>query len=261
VLSINIFNYLALPVEIIRYHYGVHSCYQIVVRGAKPPRSALPGGHALLIEASFNRDLAAGLEGICSILNQDESSDLLCQELRKLVRAWQESGPNLRKMLAAHKSLAERVHRGSTFLMPTEDGNGYLGWEPMGFGNQLGVADFALRYFLHLVVHPQWQKFGGPCQRPGCGRYYVKKRKSQKVYCSGKCGHATTASTLTRQRRAEEHADKLSRAQKRVTKCPIRRNTDWKRWLSEVEPDLSVSFLTRAVNKGELRPPWGSYSK
>jgi hypothetical protein len=223
---------------------------------AKTPRSALSGGQALLLETSLNSALPGGLEGICAILNGDESSDLLCKEFRRLIRAWQASGPNLRKMLLADKSLAARAQRGSAFLVPTDNGNGYLGWEPMGLGNQLSWSDMALRYFLYLVVQPQWQKLGGPCKRPGCGCYYVKKRASQKAYCSRRCGNAVTATAATRKKRDEKHADKLHRARTALRKwIKTRTQLDWKDWVAKNEQDLSPRFLTRAVNNGELKVP------
>jgi hypothetical protein len=215
--------------------------------------SVVPVARGLSIETAFNPNLPRSLDDICRTLNQDDS-DLLSQELRKLVIAWQRSGPNLRKMLASHETLAVRVRCGNTFLVATENGNGHLGWEPIGFGNPVGWDGVALRYFLYLVVHPAWWRLGGPCAR--CGRYYVKRRTSQKTYCRRRCGFAATATAATKTRRLEIHGRKLRRARvlaRRWTRSGTR--LDWKKWIARREPSLSSQFLTRAVNKGELQQP------
>ena len=207
----------------------------------------------LLLEASLNSGLPRGLDDVCQILN-GEPTDLLCQELRKLVTAWQESGPNLRKMLAMDKTLAERMNRGSTFLVPTDDGHGYLGWEPVGLGNRVGWDGIALRSFLWLIVSQEWWRLGGPCAR--CGRYYVKRRKSQKTYCTRRCGSAATATANTKEKRAAKHADKLMRARALVvTWSTARTRLNWKTWTSKRDRELTPKFLTRALNKGELEQP------
>ncbi len=59
----------------------------------------------------------------------------------------------------------------------------------------------ALSLFHLLTVTPDCEKLAGPC--PRCDRYYIKKRASQKVYCSRRCGNAATAVGRTRERIAE----------------------------------------------------------
>ena len=61
-----------------------------------------------------------------------------------------------------------------------------------------------------LTVIPRCDKIAGPC--PRCDRYYIKKRASQTVYCSRRCGNAATAVARTRERIASERRDKLARA-------------------------------------------------
>ncbi len=73
------------------------------------------------------------LESTCHVLNIVEPSELRI-ELRKLVKAWQESGPNLTKMLDADKALAHRAERGVTRLVPTNSGKGHLLWLPTAPG-------------------------------------------------------------------------------------------------------------------------------
>jgi hypothetical protein len=108
--------------------------------------------------------------------------------------------------------------------------------------------------FHQLTVNPQCERLAGPCAR--CGNYYIKKRASQKVYCSRRCGNAATAVVRTRERVAAEHEDKMRRAADAARKwSSARSNLDWKLWVSSKEPDITPKFLTRAVNRGVLKPP------
>ena len=104
------------------------------------------------------------------------------------------------------------------------------------------------------TLNPEWDKLAGPCAR--CGNYYMKKRASQKVYCSRRCGNAATAVVRTRERLDKEHVDKLRRTQAAMQKwSTARTKDDWKVFVSKREPGITPKFLTRAVNKGELKPP------
>ena len=108
--------------------------------------------------------------------------------------------------------------------------------------------------FHFLTLNPHCEKLAGPCAR--CESYYVKKRASQKVYCSRRCGNAATAVIRTREKLAAERADKLRRATAAARKWTTTRTSlDWKRWVSDMEPDITPKFLTRAVNQGVLKPP------
>lgn len=109
--------------------------------------------------------------------------------------------------------------------------------------------------FVHmLVTNPLMEKIAGPCAR--CEKYYVKKRASQKVYCSRTCGNAATAAIRTREVFVEKREDKLRRAISAARKW-VRAKTDldWKSWVEQQEPDITARFLTRAVNQGELKEP------
>src|SRR5665213_2386812 len=193
------------------------------------------------------------LEGILSLLNGNAPLELT-SEVRKLVDIWQKSGPNLRKMLRENRDLARRVRHGRTELVPTETGKGHLLWLPEL--PDLDVSrwkDQAICHFMDLVLNPQWHKLGGPCQR--CGDYYIKKTVRQKAYCSRRCGSAGNAVVTTRRRREEEHRNKVCLAQKAADAwTTIQTRQPWKRWVSE-QTKITVKWLTRAANTGELREP------
>src|SRR5258706_7307268 len=193
------------------------------------------------------------LEGICFLLNSREPLEL-CSELRRLVEVWQKSGPNLGKMRKGDPVLAARVLHGRTHLVPTRTGKGHLLWLPTPHDfDARRWKDHALTAFMDLIVSPQWDKLGGPCVR--CQKYYIKKTARQKSFCSRRCGSASTAISKTKQRREAARAQKLLMAQigiegwtKGLTEQP------WKEWVSK-KTKITVKWLTRAVNKAELRSP------
>ncbi len=103
------------------------------------------------------------------------------------------------------------------------------------------------------TLNPEWDKLAGPCAR--CGNYYIKKRASQDVYCSRRCGNAATAVTRTRERTHSERKGKLRRAKTAIRKWrSVKTQQDWKSWVARTTK-IDPRFLTRAVNKGDLVPP------
>lgn len=193
------------------------------------------------------------LETICSILNSRTPAELRSQ-LRRLVEAWHRSGPNLERMLKENQTLFHRIRVGRTFLLPTNTGKGHLFWLPSPRDVEVTSWEHqALAHFMALVVNPQWHKLGGPCYR--CRKYYVKKTLRQKAYCSRRCGSISTALATMRRKRAKEHWDKLERAQKALERwTSVRTEGSWKEWVA-VETDITVRWLTRAVNAGGLKAP------
>jgi len=195
------------------------------------------------------------LESICYVLN-DAAPRELSSELRTLVKRWQESGPNLVKLLDSDKTLADRTRHGRTLLVPTASGRGHLLWLSTSPDfNPRSWKDHALAHFLDLVVNPQWHKLGGPCAR--CSQYYIKKTKRQKTYCSRKCGSALTAATTVQKARKAEHEHKLRRAQIALDSWASKHTRlSWKQSVSN-KTRLTTKGLTRALNKGELQVPGG----
>jgi hypothetical protein len=177
--------------------------------------------------------------------------------LRKLVHEWWRSGPNLKKFSLANPKV--RADADSFWCRtPLE-----LYWGDSGNADALHTLhdepastpyDEAIRFFLLLIMNPYANKLAGPCAR--CGNYYLKKRVSQKVYCSRRCGNASTATARTREKRRREHADRLRRSGAAIQKWSrAQRKMDWKQWVSKQVCDITPNFLTRAVNKGELKAP------
>ena len=177
--------------------------------------------------------------------------------LRKIVHAWWKSGPNLRKFRLVNPKMSADADSFCSRI-PVE-----LYWGDSGNANFLHTLldeprstpyEEAIRFFLLLITNPYANKLAGPCAR--CGNYYLKKRVSQKVYCSRRCGNARTATVRTREQRIQNHADKLRRSRAAIRKwMRTRTGLDWKQYVCKQESDITPKFLTRAVNRGELKPP------
>jgi hypothetical protein len=176
------------------------------------------------------------------------------EELRRLVRLWIESGPDLIEMFREEPELELRIRHGRTTFYPMHDGRGHLDWSPKVIGPaQPSFKNDALEDFMILITNPLWELLGGPCSR--CGDYYLKKTKRQKVYCSRVCSSKTTAVSTMRQRRQQEHADKIRRAQEAIDDwSKARRRQTWKRWVAN-RTGCSLNWITRAANNRSLRVP------
>lgn len=178
------------------------------------------------------------------------------EELRLLVEQWQssgKSGPNLRELLSQRPDLQHRCAKRLMTLWPTSSGRGHLEWQGL---ETYDPAERAFELFFELISNPLWETLGGPCAR--CGRYYLKNTKRQKVYCSRTCGSGATARSAVQKKRIEEHKQKLRWARSEIKSWRSRkRRIGWKRWISQRNPDLTVQWLTRAHNRGELSAPNG----
>lgn len=213
----------------------------------------------------------AALNEICGALNSEANSELKLH-LRTWVKAWQASGPNLKKLCGSlpnpqrmalmwAMSILWNPTDGAMaelLFVPGPELERLLGekrvWQkgPDGKRKLTGEAE-AMCLFQQLTVNPLWGGLAGPC--PRCDRYYIKKRTSQTTYCSRRCGNAATAVARTRERIASERADKLARARAAMKRWkPTAARQDWKRWVSS-KTGIDLRFLTRAVTKGDLVPP------
>jgi hypothetical protein len=212
----------------------------------------------------LNEPSREDLEQICSVLNGERQPELRLP-LRRLIKSWQASGPNLKKMMHADFGQWRDVQESwKAQWLPTRTGRAHLLLLPdlppdhMKKGQDGAYRPTpeggAMVLFYSLTLNPEWDRLGGPCER--CARYYVMNTVRQKRYCSRKCSSFATATASTRKRLDEEHANKLRRAQAAAQMWfESRTSLDWKRWVSRKEPDITSKWLTRAVNKGELGAP------
>jgi len=214
------------------------------------------------------------LERFCELLNSTEQPELK-EHLRQLVRAWQESGPNLEKMTWESQTLLPLGPLFSRVIwMPTGGGRATLWVMPnyTKLEDQLGLERIkrqkpdgtwmltpeaeAWKEFGFFTLNPHCEELAGPCAR--CGNYYVKKRATQKVYCSRSCGNAATAVVRTAAKVKAERDEKMVRAKAMIRKWNTlkgRSGLVWKEWLRKQEPSITDKFVTRRVNTGELPEP------
>ena len=174
--------------------------------------------------------------------------------LREIVRLWQLSGPNLFRFSVNNRDLWAEVDGYwktiPLYLVGSPNGGGALLWNDRPSRNPRREA---LRFFINLLMNPECDKLAGPCER--CDRYYIRKTVRNKSYCSRSCGTQATALAATKKTRAEAHANKLRTARALISRYEaIRTKVPWKQWVS-LRGEISPRFLTRAVNKGELKTP------
>jgi hypothetical protein len=177
--------------------------------------------------------------------------------LKELVEAWQRSGPDLEKFYRDWPTVWANVTR-YWKATPVE-----LSWGPSGgaclvhrFTDRPGRTPLeeAFRFFILLIMNPKWDKLAGPCA--GCGAYYMRRTARNSTYCTRRCATRTTAIAATRKRRDEERAEKLRKATQLSQQwLSARTKQDWKPWISRREPEITIHWLTRAVNQGDLKPP------
>lgn len=176
------------------------------------------------------------------------------RELRRLVQAWFDSGPNVAKLFSGDPELALAAMHCRLLLIPTKTSRAKVMCvtvpEKMPPGEPLEIA---LGLFLGFLIDPYNERLSGPCKH--CDKFYVKKTKRQIVYCSKRCGLNHTSQSVLRKRRLREHLATLKKAERFATRwAAARTSKDWKSWVNK-EALISKNFLTRAVRKGELTEP------
>jgi hypothetical protein len=108
--------------------------------------------------------------------------------------------------------------------------------------------------FANVLVSPLHRDVGS-CDR--CKRYFLNvSGHRNKLYCGRRCAALESATRATRRRLDRERQEKLKRARAAVRDWTHGKGADWKQWVSR-RTGLSAKFLTRALNRGELKPPAG----
>src|ERR1035437_8994158 len=230
------------------------------------------------IQTAIVADARRGLEFVVGTLNSPQGS-----ELRQIVKLWQASGPSTLELFVENPTLSRELQAAwRPLLLPTKSGNANInfvgGWgakEMVAGLGEAGLRHQAVVLFNALIVNPLWGKLAGPC--PRCQNYYIKKRESQKVYCSRRCGNAATAEARTREVLEKDRLTKLRMSVEEIQNWTISRTKeDWKPWVAkrvtkrmlkellragtrklpaEKRASITSKFLTRAVGKGKIIPP------
>lgn len=205
------------------------------------------------------------LEFLCDVLNrklgQDTQREAEAQALIGLMERLKKCGGNLLRMMDGDPQLLNSVREACTaFWLPTKTGRAYLVLQPpervllpLSPKDIQTPEEYAAMLFHVWTLNPEWDKLAGPCAR--CGRYYIKKRASQKVYCSAKCGSTATAIARTREKLEQERNGKIKRAKASLREWrKARTKEDWKIFVSR-KTGIDKRFLTR--HETELKPAKG----
>jgi hypothetical protein len=122
----------------------------------------------------------------------------------------------------------------------------------------------ATKLFFQFITGP-FQREVGQCKR--CRVYFWNQwGHSNKLYCNARCASADTAARVTSERRRKERQDNLAAVQRAIKRFEqlsaekrSRYGRNWKRWVKgEAGSEISLNFITRAINTGELRTPLSS---
>jgi hypothetical protein len=202
----------------------------------------------------------SGLEGIVQILNGEGRRDHPLHDevqanLIRLVQAWRQAQD--RKSVAVLKiewprgcpKWQEIERRCRSLLLPS--GTGVVPGVAYVAKGPWTAWDFAIQEFIWLITNPLRDRLSGPCAR--CKRYYIKKRKSQKVYCSRRCGNTATAVLRTRAKWDEQRGKRLTKAKEALRIwADSKISEEFRTWAVKRYPDLTKKFLTRAINNKEI---------
>lgn len=175
------------------------------------------------------------------------------RELRRLVQAWFDSGPNVKRLFDSEPTLTEAARHFQASIVATDGPTARLIYLTVPESTPIGPRSIALGLFLDFLLSPFNTRLGGPCAH--CNQYFIKKNRRQKVYCSQRCGLRHTALTVNRNRRAKEHREMLEKAQESIARwAKSRVRADWKNSVSK-DTMISKNWLTRRVKDGELVEP------
>jgi hypothetical protein len=175
------------------------------------------------------------------------------EKMRELVGKWRASGPNLKTLFRQNPRLSELSALGAVTLWPSDTGRGYLEWTPATPDDESSSENEALGEFFKLIANPNWKMLAGPCKR--CDDYFLKRTSRKRNYCSRGCSGFTTAISAMKKKRMAERKALIARVQAAIAKYEKAKTYwDWKRWVA-AEAECSVRWLSRAVNKGDLREP------
>jgi hypothetical protein len=175
--------------------------------------------------------------------------------LRDIVQRWQMSGPDPVKF---HRDNPSTWVDADSYLKANPPGlwcmrSGGVGLIQSPFPGRTPYEK-ALRFFLMLITNPAWKKLGGPCA--ACGEYYIRRTARNSTYCKRSCATRTTAIRATRKKRDNERTEKVQKATRFIQEWrSARTKLDWKHWVARRDPELTLHWLTRAVNNGDLIAP------
>jgi hypothetical protein len=197
---------------------------------------------------------AGDLERICDVLNSSAYPNRQ-RELRQFVQRWRVSGPNLEKMLDEDEALADELQN-SWFgkYISGAHGRAHILLRPKKLKHN--DHEYAVGMFAALTLHPECERLQGPCAYRRCGKYYLQKTRRKTDFCSRPCQQKAGGLRHRQAQLTELRNEKLRKAEVAIRQWRTsRKRLDWMTWVCRHIPEITRTFLTRAVNKGDLIPP------
>jgi hypothetical protein len=204
---------------------------------------------------------------------------LMLKQLRRYVDSWITEGVDwslfrfsewTRNNADLAKELQSAVKTTGFRLMGTVSGGAMPVMVDAGLqaASRLAERD-AASLFLAILADPMSHNLGR-CRYASCQRYFVNLSGHEKAYCSRQCATRDSA-RRTMEIRRERHKVRKIRVTTMLIKEWERFTTsgkslamwrrrqlgrDWKAWIvAESHKDLTKTWLTRAINRGWIRPP------
>jgi hypothetical protein len=180
-----------------------------------------------------NEPTRRDLELVVKVLN---ATDERSAELKKLVKRWTDSGPNLQKMVYADEDLWKDLQDAwPAQWLPTIGGRACYVLLPSTLGHDDdSPVRRARSLFALLVASPFCDLLGGPCDR--CHSYFVKSRRTQKLFCGQRCAALDSAKRSAAAKATAERRALLESAAK-----------FWPRWTERKHPIRSF-WVAERVN-------------
>jgi hypothetical protein len=199
-------------------------------------------------------------EGVLGqVVGIDRTFDAYKTELQSYVDSWIKSGCDSTRWWENNPAVADRLQHTvdkhlRILLIPDPSGPATQTWLSRSTVDlRRRSSPFALLDFAQLLCSP----LGKDIRRcPRCLLYFLNKSgHRKKVYCKRRCATNTSAETTTRARREREREERLARANRTLKAWILNpHGQDWKPWVAK-RTRLTIKWLTRAVNKGDLHPP------
>ena len=192
------------------------------------------------------------LQASCDQLNKEKDTER-GQVAVKFVTEWI-TVQSLNELSRDNRALYAEVSRTAKSHLDMSENKKYGGWRSYLPTHEIeDPHGFAMWIIFFLIDNPLAEKLAGPCAR--CGDFFIKKRASQNVYCSRKCGNAATAVVRRREQMKEERQAKLLLVRAALGQwSKTLTNEGWKHWVAN-KAGVDLRFITQAVTKGDIMPP------
>jgi hypothetical protein len=173
--------------------------------------------------------------------------------IRNLERVWTWRLGWIGQTPEAERLVREMTPRGVQSREERIPGGAYWSKSPTGDNFRDKAAYFA---GLLLTNQMRGKLSDSPCLRELCGKWFIKRRSTQKQ-CSTRCLTIVTNVARTKKQRQKEHEEKLKLAQSATQLWKPTSRVEWKRFVSK-KTHLSLKWITRAVNREQLELPRGA---